>query len=32
MSSRLRVLLLALQAIAIAVGIWLGTVIWQGVT
>ena len=32
MSTRLRVLLLVLQAVAIAVGIWLGTVIWQGVS
>jgi hypothetical protein len=28
----MRILLLVLQAAAIAAGIWLGTIIWQGVS
>jgi len=31
-STRTRVVLLALQAVAIAVGIWLGSVIWTSVS
>jgi hypothetical protein len=29
---QLRIVLLVLQAVAIAVGIWLGTVIWNAVS
>jgi hypothetical protein len=31
-TTQLRILLLVLQAAAIVVGIWLGTIIWQGVS
>jgi hypothetical protein len=31
-STRTRVVLLALQAVAIAAGIWLGSVIWTSVS
>jgi hypothetical protein len=29
MTTRVRVVLLALQVVAIAIGIWLGTLVWQ---
>ena len=32
MTTRLRVLLLVLQAVAIVAGIWLGTIVWHGVS
>jgi hypothetical protein len=32
MSTRTRVVLLALQAVAIGVGVWLGSVIWTSVS
>ncbi len=32
MTTRMRVVLLALQVVAIAIGIWLGTVVWQAVS
>ena len=32
MTAAFRVFLLALQAVAIAAGIWLGTVAWNGVS
>jgi hypothetical protein len=32
MTTQLRVWLLVLQVVAIAVGIWLGTVVWQAVS
>ena len=32
MTAQLRIMLLVLQAVAIAVGIWLGTVIWNAVS
>ena len=32
MTTQLRVLLLALQMVAIAAGIWLGSMVWQGVS
>ena len=32
MTTPLRILLLALQVVAIAAGIWLGTIVWQGVS
>ena len=32
MTAPLRILLLALQVVAIAAGIWLGTIVWQGVS
>lgn len=32
MTTRLRVVLLVLQVIAIAIGIWLGTIVWQAVS
>jgi hypothetical protein len=31
-TSRVRVVLLALQVVAIAVGIWLGNIVWQAVS
>jgi hypothetical protein len=31
-TNAMRVLLLVLQALAIAAGIWLGTIVWQGVS
>jgi hypothetical protein len=31
-TTRMRALLLVLQVVAIAVGIWLGTIAWQGVS
>jgi hypothetical protein len=31
-STRLRALLLVLQVVAIVAGIWLGSLIWQGVS
>jgi hypothetical protein len=31
-TAQLRIVLLVLQAVAIAVGIWLGTVIWNAVS
>ncbi len=32
MTARMRVTLLALQAVAIAAGIWLGTIVYHGVS
>ena len=32
MTSQVRVVLLVLQVVAIAIGIWLGTVVWQAVS
>ena len=32
MTASMRVLLLVLQAVAIAMGIWLGTIIWNAVS
>ena len=32
MTTQLRVVLLVLQVVAIAIGIWLGTVVWQAVS
>jgi hypothetical protein len=32
MTTPVRIVLLVLQAVAIVVGIWLGTIIWQGVS
>ena len=32
MTASMRVLLLVLQAVAIAVGVWLGVVIWNAVS
>ena len=32
MTSPVRVVLLVLQVVAIAIGIWLGTVVWQAVS
>ena len=32
MTTHVRVVLLALQVVAIAIGIWLGTVVWQAVS
>jgi hypothetical protein len=29
MTTRVRVVLLALQVVAIAIGIWLGSLVWQ---
>jgi hypothetical protein len=32
MTTQVRVVLLVLQVVAIAIGIWLGTVVWQAVS
>ena len=32
MTTQLRVLLLVLQVVAIAIGIWLGNIVWQSVS
>jgi hypothetical protein len=32
MTSQVRVVLLVLQVVAIAIGIWLGSVVWQAVS
>ncbi len=32
MTNQMRVLLLVLQVVAIAVGVWLGTIVWHGVS
>ena len=32
MTTEVRVVLLTLQVVAIAIGIWLGTVVWQAVS
>ena len=32
MTTHMRVVLLVLQVVAIAIGIWLGTVVWQAVS
>ena len=32
MTSRIRIVLLALQVVAIAIGIWLGNIVWQAVS
>ena len=32
MTTPLRILLLVLQVVAIAAGIWLGTIVWHGVS
>jgi hypothetical protein len=31
-TSRIRIVLLALQVVAIAIGIWLGNIVWQSVS
>jgi hypothetical protein len=31
-TARVRVVLLALQVVAIAIGIWLGTIVWDAVS
>jgi hypothetical protein len=31
-TSRIRIVLLALQAVAIAIGIWLGNIVWHAVS
>jgi hypothetical protein len=31
-TSRVRIVLLALQVVAIALGIWLGNIVWQSVS
>jgi hypothetical protein len=31
-TTAMRILLLVLEAVAIAAGIWLGTIVWQGVS
>ena len=32
MTTQFRIVLLALQVVAIAVGIWLGNIVWQSVS
>ena len=32
MTSRIRIVLLVLQVVAIAIGIWLGNIVWQSVS
>lgn len=32
MTTRLRVVLLVLQVVAIAIGLWLGTIVWHAVS
>jgi hypothetical protein len=32
MTSQVRIVLLALQVVAIAIGIWLGSIVWQSVS
>ena len=32
MTTQMRVVLLVLQVVAVAIGIWLGTVVWQAVS
>ena len=32
MTTNVRIVLLALQVVAIAIGIWLGNVVWQAVS
>ena len=32
MTTNVRIVLLALQVVAIAIGIWLGSVVWQAVS
>ena len=32
MTTNVRIVLLALQVVAIAVGIWLGNIVWQSVS
>ncbi len=32
MTTNVRIVLLALQVVAIAIGIWLGNVVWQSVS
>jgi hypothetical protein len=32
MTSQVRIVLLALQVVAIAIGIWLGNIVWQSVS
>jgi hypothetical protein len=32
MTSQVRIVLLVLQVVAIAVGIWLGNIVWQSVS
>jgi hypothetical protein len=31
-TSRIRIVLLVLQVVAIAIGIWLGNIVWQAVS
>jgi hypothetical protein len=31
-TSRIRIVLLVLQVVAIAIGIWLGNIVWQSVS
>ena len=32
MTSQVRIMLLVLQVVAIAIGIWLGNIVWQSVS
>ena len=32
MTTQIRIVLLVLQVVAIAIGIWLGTIVWQAVS